>query len=168
MCKKTKDLDEIFSLYINLINPLIIQYEILAEEFPIEIQNEIRSIFTHLSRCTIKTKEHAINLNLSKAKSHTKRAVLDCYKFNCLAYSDFYNNFMQYYQSVGLSLIDNGKFLPEVTKKFFKAQDLMVEAKKYESTHTASTDELYIKYRDAFLAYNQVYELIKDTQGIFK
>lgn len=164
LCKKSKDLNEIFSTYINLINPLIIQYEILTNEFPIEIQNEIRAIFTHLSRCTIELSENNVDLNLSKAKSHAKRAALDCYKYNCLAYSDFYHNFMHHYQSIDLSLIDNGSFLPEVTKKFYKAQSLMIEAKKYESTHTASTDELYDKYMDSYLIYHEVYQLLVHTQ----
>lgn len=164
LCQKHIDLDDIFSTYINLINPLIIQYEVLADEFPVEILNEIRSMFTHLSRCTINPTKEIVNINLSKAKSHAKRAVLDCYKYNCLAYSDFYHDFMDKYKNIDLTLIDNGNFLPQVTKKFYKAQALMIEAKEYEATHTASTDELYIKYRDSYLVYNEVYNLLCSTQ----
>lgn len=168
LTKKTKDIDEIFSVYINIINPLIVQYEVLANNFPSEILNEIRAIFTHLGRCTITSDDKVINDNLSKAKGHAKRAALDCYKYNCLAYSDFYSEFMKHYKNVDLSLIDNGKFLPEITKKYFDAQELVMQAKMCETNLVAgaTTSEIYEKYENAYLAYNKVYLRLIEVQEV--
>ena len=41
----------IYETYLSIISPFIIQLETLDGEFPVEILNEIRSIFTHLARC---------------------------------------------------------------------------------------------------------------------
>jgi hypothetical protein len=41
---------DIHKTYIEVICPYIIQYETLANRFPTEILNEIRAVFTHLSK----------------------------------------------------------------------------------------------------------------------
>lgn len=165
---KNVDLDEIFSIYVNKINPLIVQYEVLSNKFPSEILNEIRAIFTHLARCTMTNDDKIINENISKAKGHAKRATLDCYKYNCMAYTDIYNDFMIRYRNVDLSLIDNGKFLPNITKKFSDAQKFIVDAKLSETNLALEnrTNEVYEKYENAYLIYNEVYLNLLDVQEV--
>lgn len=72
----TKRIESIYSSYLNVISPYIIQLEILDGEFPVEILNEIRSIFTHISRCYNTSDEKVIQSNIEKAERHVKRAVL--------------------------------------------------------------------------------------------
>ena len=48
-----KELDEAFRNYLEVINPFIVQFEVLRNEFPIELQNEIRAIYGHLARASI-------------------------------------------------------------------------------------------------------------------
>ena len=45
-----EQLDEVFQVYLDDINPFIVQFEILKNEFPIELQNEIRAMYGHLAR----------------------------------------------------------------------------------------------------------------------
>ena len=68
---------EIYEQYQNIIAPYITELEVRDCEYPIEILNEIRSIFTHLSRYKLQN-----NLDeIESANRHVKRAVLDCYKY---------------------------------------------------------------------------------------
>lgn len=161
---KHKDkLDEIFELY-STVNLLIIQYEVLADTYPAEILNEIRSTFTHLSRCTNKATEEIVLENLSKAKGHMKRAMIDGYKFNSLAFSDEYNNFLNQYKNIDLSFIDNGTFLVNVAKEMDEAKSLMIEAKCCESENN-SIDVLYKKYENAYNAYHNVYTMLVEAKS---
>lgn len=61
-----KELDEAFRNYLEVINPFIVQFEVLRNEFPIELQNEIRAIYGHLARASIaETPQIAAKLNLT-------------------------------------------------------------------------------------------------------
>ena len=80
-------LSAIYETYLSVISPFIIQLEALDGEFPVEILNEIRSIFTHLARCNSTEKEQIYEENIIKAERHVKRAVLDCFKYLCVAYN---------------------------------------------------------------------------------
>lgn len=51
--KYQESINEVFRIYHEDINPFIVQFEILKNEFPIEIQNEIRAIYGHLVRASI-------------------------------------------------------------------------------------------------------------------
>ncbi|MCR1960196.1 hypothetical protein CWE04_11885 [Thomasclavelia cocleata] len=163
LCSKISELNGIFEVYVNKINPMIFTYEILADNYPIEILNEIRSIFTHLSRCTFDTDEKNVNNNLTKAYSHAKRAILDCYKYNSLAYADKYYEFMDQYKNVDLSLIDNGEFLIKITNKLCLANSLMIQAKRSEAENK-SLDEQYTKYENAYFEYSEIYKILENTQ----
>lgn len=166
-CSKIDELNELFSVYVNTMNPMIFTYEILADEYPIEILNEIRSIFTHLARCTFSVDEKTVDEktvdeNLSKARSHAKRAVLDCYKYNSLVYNDKYNEFMEQYKDIDLSLIDNGNFLPDITNRHFLAESLMIQAKRSEAENK-SLDEQYVKYENAYFEFSNIYSILNET-----
>ena len=68
-----EQLDEVFQVYLDDINPFIVQFEILKNEFPIELQNEIRAMYGHLARAAIAATPEEAERNLAKIKSHTKR-----------------------------------------------------------------------------------------------
>lgn len=93
-------------------------------EFPIEILNEIRAIFTHFSRIYDESvSDEEISSEIKKAEGHLNRAILDCYKYNCVSLYDFYNQFRKEYKFADLSCIDNGDFLTHITKNFAKQKN---------------------------------------------
>ena len=68
------------------------------KEYPIEIFNEIRSIFTHLSRYKIQGRES----DVMSAENHTQRAILDCFKYLCISIAERIDMFRQDYRKVDL------------------------------------------------------------------
>ena len=72
-----REVEELFNLYANIINPLIIEYEVEKTEFPVEILNEIRAIVSHLVRASVSSDDSEVHENIKKSKSHAKRAILD-------------------------------------------------------------------------------------------
>ena len=157
----------VYKNYIGVICPYILQCELLDNEFPIEILNEIRAIFTHLSKYYISDDTSIKEKNLSKAESHIKRAILDCYKYLCYAYENKYKDFEMIYKKVDLSLIDNGEFLPKLIECRKDALALMLEARKSDllinSDDETNVDDSYEKYEKAFVKYSSVYELINTS-----
>lgn len=89
------------------IAPFITELEVRDTEYPIEIFNEVRSIFTHLSRYKIQKQAK----DLISTESHVKRAILDCFKYMCVSMAEEINDFRNSYKKVDLKLADNGKFL---------------------------------------------------------
>ena len=57
-----KELDHLFRMYIEDINPFIVRFETAKTEFPIEIQNEIRAIYGHLVRASMSTDKKLVSL----------------------------------------------------------------------------------------------------------
>ena len=131
-----KDLDEAFKIYIDDIHPFIVQFEILKNEFPIEVQNEIRAMYAHLARASIATSPERIEENILKIRSHTKRALLDCYKYSCIAFADNYSAFFERYKGVDLSYLENGTFLSDVHSLYSEAKDKLLKAKEAETVNT--------------------------------
>ncbi len=121
---------EIYQTYQEVIAPLILTIEVVDGEFPIEILNEIRSIFTHLSRYKLQNSEK----DLASAQRHVKRAVLDCYKYLCVSYFEEVKRFRHEHKGIDLTLADNGNFLPTLDEKEKQAKQLLLEAKKFEIT----------------------------------
>ena len=107
-------LSAIYETYLSVISPFIIQLEALDGEFPVEILNEIRSIFTHLARCNSTEKEQIYEENIIKAERHVKRAVLDCFKYLCVAYDEYFRRFTKLNRNVDLSFVDNGHFIQKL------------------------------------------------------
>ena len=158
---------DIHKNYIEVISPHILQYELLNNKFPIEILNEIRAIFTHLSKYYLSEDISIKENNLLKAESHIKRAILDCYKYICMTYDDKYAEFERNYKRIDLSLVDNGEFLPKLLEKRKNAIELMLEARKSDLLITSDDeigiDEAYKKYETAFIEYSSIYKLINDS-----
>ena len=155
---------EIYDAYVNTISPFILQLETLDGEFPIEILNEIRAIFTHISRCSLTETLEVYEDNIVKAERHIKRAILDCHKYVCVAYDEHYKRFDRLYKSVDLSVVDNGDFLVDLCQKRKLAVQLLQSAKRLELNGEAD-DEIYRAYADAYNAYSDVYRLIEDSYG---
>ena len=153
---------EIHHQYKNVISPFIMQLEVLDGLYPIEILNEIRAVFGHLSKCYLSEGPDAIERNLDKADGHIKRAILDCYKYLCLAYNDKYKEFDNNYRNVDLSEIDNGEFLPVLCKKRIEAINKLTDAKKNE-LQTSDVEVLYNGFEEAYNAYADVYNLINNS-----
>lgn len=57
MDKNTISENEIYEQYQNLILPYIMELEVRDGEYPVEILNEIRAIFTHLSRYKLQNEQ---------------------------------------------------------------------------------------------------------------
>lgn len=64
---------EIYDAYINTISPFILQLETLGGEFPVEILNEIRAIFTYIARSSLTDtpSERSSRLSIFLAKTST-------------------------------------------------------------------------------------------------
>lgn len=159
--------ENIYRKYIDVICPYILQYELLSNTFPIEILNEIRAVFTHLSKHNLSNDDSVKRKNIQKAEGHIKRAILDCYKYICMAYEDRYAEFDRRYKRADLSLVDSGEFLPQLLEARRNAIALMKEARKTDllinSDAELTQDGSYEKYEKAFVAYSLVYDLIDNS-----
>jgi hypothetical protein len=162
-----KRVNEIYKQYIEVICPYVIEIELLDNEFPVEILNEIRAIFTHLSKYYLSNEIATKEINLLKAEGHIKRSRLDCYKYICVAYDDNYKEFERRYKNTNLSFVDNGDFLPKLLESRKKAINLMKEARKSDSLINSENEivnnEAFIKYEEAFIAYSVVYNQINSS-----
>lgn len=124
---ETNNIEEkIYWQYQNIIAPFIAELEVRDNEYPIEIFNEIRSVFTHLSRYKLQKSDK----DISAAKSHSKRAILDCYKYLCISMEEKIYKFRNEYKGIDLGLADNGKFLPELNRLELKAKNAFKLAKE--------------------------------------
>jgi hypothetical protein len=162
----TKRAVEIYRTYTEVVSPLIITLEILDGEFPVEVLNEIRAVFGHLSKAYLNGRvEGVAERNLSKAEGHMKRAILDLYKYLCLAYDDNYREFAAQHEGVDLSDVDDGNFLPALCKKRKLAQDKLKAAKSRELDRVGDDIpiEAFAFFEEAYVAYADVDSFINDN-----
>lgn len=152
---------DLYAIYQEVVSRLIVELETRDTEYPVEILNEIRATFTHLSRFRLQGRES----ELSKAEGHMKRATLDCFKYMCISYAEELQQFRHTYRKVNLGLADNGKFLPELDQREHKARELYIDAKSEEIKAEISTDDLYGKYELAYNAYKDISRFLNESQG---
>lgn len=158
-----KDLCECLHMYIYDIHPFIVLFETEKSEFPIELQNEIRSMYAHLCRAAAaEKKEEAID-NVKRIMSHSKRALLDCFKYISIVYTDMYNDFMNRYKSIDLTLINNGDFLREIEKTYKETKDKLQNAKALE-VQGVSNEKLFELYQDAYLCARKIKSKIESVE----
>ncbi len=171
--------------YLEEIVPLLTNLEIIDLEYPIEITNEIRALFTHLSRCYSFPKTVDIDAQIIAAERHVKRALLDCYKYTCLSHADYIKQFRNDYQDIDLSLVNSGMFISFLREKTVSAQNKIEKAKQADAYSVVITNDLEIKttdpnfedycrsicdddlfslYQDAYVDYSQCVEAIKSNQ----
>ena len=134
----------------------------MENEFPIEILNEVRAIMSHIAKCYEITNEELIQKNIGKAKSHMKRCVLDCYKCLCLAYSDYYENFVHKYRFTDLTVVDNGEFWSDLCETVSKAKKQLILAKQKEGM-VEDVEDAYNEFEAAYNQYHRVYEIIENS-----
>ena len=161
--KLEEEITSIYGSYLKTIAPFVAELEALDGEFPIEILNEVRAIFTHFARCSMSDKIEVKKDNVSKASRHEKRAILDCFKYLCVAYDDKYREFERLYKNIDLSVIDNGDFLVTLSKKRKIALDNIKLAKKQE-LESEDINLSFPLFEKASNAYAEVYNLIENTE----
>jgi len=158
-----QDLDEIFRAYLEDINPFIVLFEAQRNEFPLELQNEIRAMYGHLARAAIAETPEQAERNIQKIKSHTKRALLDCFKYSCVIFSDSYTDFFKRYEGVDLSYLEDGRFLPEIHAHYNKAKDAYFEAKQAE-TSNISEESLFNLFQKAYNLFASLAERLNSVE----
>lgn len=144
-----KDLSECFRIYTEDINPFIVKFETENGNFPIELQNEIRSIYGHLCKAALADTPQIAAENVKKIKSHSKRALLDCFKYISVIHTDNYSDFMERYKGVDLTYIDNGKFLSNIDALYAQTKEKLQAAKVME-LKGVTDEELFKAYQEAF------------------
>ncbi len=159
-------ISDIYAEYKKTVSPLIAFLEVNDAEFPVEILNEIRAIFTHFSRTYDEAaNEEEISSEIKKAEGHLKRAILDCYKYNCVSLYDFYNQFRREYKFADLSCIDNGDFLAHITENFAETKKRLLNAKISERKNK-NKEDLYAEYEAAFDLFLKNFNLINSKIGL--
>ena len=158
-----EQLDEVFQVYLDDINPFIVQFEILKNEFPIELQNEIRAMYGHLARAAIAATPEEAERNLAKIKSHTKRALLDCYKYSCIIFSDQYEEFFRDYHGVDLTYLEAGNFLRRV-HQLREAATEQLKAAKCAETSNISEDTLFELYQEAYNQFADIDQILEEAR----
>lgn len=151
--------NEIYQEYLNVIAPLISELEVRDGEYPVEIFNEIRSIFTHISRCKLQNKDS----ELESAHRHVKRAVLDCFKYLCVSIATKMRNFRNSYKKVDLSYADNGRFLPELNRLDSIATEAYKTAKYAEIKNEITESELFELFETAYNKYSELDAFLENS-----
>lgn len=151
---------EIFIQYRDVIAPFIAELEVRDTEYPIEIFNEVRAIFTHLSRYKLDGKTD----DVLAAKRHVKRAILDCFKYLCISIADKVTKFRHDYRGVDLKLADNGNFLPKLDSLETAAKKAYIQAKKAEIVQKEDDDQLYTLYEEAYNCHSELDEFLDSSQ----
>lgn len=157
-----EQINQIFSLYREKVNPLISVYNALENSFPIGVINELRDVFSHMTQSLLAKESTEIDRHLDKAQRHLKRAVVDAFKYASMAYSKIYDDFKESYKYVDLSYVDNGELLPKLTKLNAEAENLMHKAKMIESD-IHNVENMYAAYESAFDCYAELYHCIMDA-----
>ena len=166
VCKQ--EVEELLEEYGSVLAPRIIEYEVEKCEFPIEVLNEIRAIYAHLYRASVTSRPEDIGENISKAKSHSKRAILDCYKYLCVHYDDYYHQFFKKFGYINWSKSRLNDKIKQIDFQRQHAVEALRLAKLRESTsESARTKE--DDYRNLYQkAYEEYLELVKMTYELEK
>ncbi|MCD8119475.1 MAG: hypothetical protein LUE29_08360 [Lachnospiraceae bacterium] len=149
----------IYEQYQNVIAYFIVELEVRDTEYPVEIFNEIRAIFTHLSRYKIQESED----DLMSAERHVKRAILDCFKYMCVSYAEEITQFRNAYRKVDLKIADNGKFLPKLDLLEHEARAAYIAAKNSEIRGNISEENLYQMYENTYDKYKKLSDFLVDS-----
>lgn len=152
-----KEVEELFAEYGNVLVPRIVEYEVEQCEFPVEVLNEIRAIYAHLYRASIAPKDSDIVGNIKKARSHSKRAVLDCYKYLCVTYDKRYHQFFSKFGYINWSKSNLLNDVGAIDNKRKNAVDTLRRAKEKESTEKLSGYENIAPEEDYRLLYKQAH-----------
>lgn len=157
--------EELLNLYNECYNetlkPLLATVESLYEEQPVVIFNEIRSFNDHIARCyRPDANEDFIRDNLTKAKSHLKRAILDCFKHLNVYYYEVSRKFERNCRNVDLTTVSNGEFYIKYRKLKQSAVNTVRKAKKVE---TIDIEKAFDTYQKAYSEYAALDDFINQN-----
>ena len=152
---------EIYGQYLETVGPLIVQLEIYDGSFPAETLLEIKGILDHLAKSALCESPEEAERNVTKAESHLKMALLDCFKYLCVSLDDRYKRFEARYARADLSLIDGGDFVRKLSEGRKNAAKKLLEARVTDME--IGRGEAYEKYEEAFHAYSEVDDLLEDA-----
>ena len=149
---------ECYVAYCEVIKPLIAQIEAYSEKLPLPLFNEIRAFNDHIARCYYNNPScEYIDEQITKAQRHITRITLDCFKcLNVILYQRI-ELFDRQTRNVDLTVIDNGTFFPEYSRKRIEAATQVKEAKIKEAIDVVAALN---KYQDAFNNYADIVESI--------
>lgn len=151
---------EIYNQYQSVIAYFIAELEVRDTEYPIEIFNEIRATFTHLSRYKLQKSTK----DLISAERHIKRATLDCFKYMCVSIKEELRIFREEYKKVDLSVAENGRFLVELNKLEEEANSLYIKAKRAEIKGEISEDKLYAMFEEAYNKHQELTQYLAQSR----
>ena len=166
-----EQIEELLREYGDILIPRLAEYEVELRCFPVEILNEIRAIYAHLYRASVSETETGIGGNIAKAKSHSKRAVLDCYKYLCVAHDDRYHEFLRKYRYVNWSKSGLADKVVELSNLRCKAVEILRIAKALESTQEESAEkndptEYTQKYEEAYKTYSRLNQKVHELENL--
>lgn len=153
------ELKELCNMYLALCKPLMFFSETIENEYPVEILNEIRASFDHISRLVITESE----IELTKLKEHVYRMCIDSYRYAIVSLNDLFSQFEK-----------NSKNFQNGSSEFFtkyytlkhEFTSLVVKAKGKVSSFENIEDILSI-YELAFNKANEIYMLIGNMDKHF-
>lgn len=163
LLEQSQLLDAVFRMYLEDINPFIVRFEVSKGLFPIEVQNEIRAIYGHLVRAAMSENSEDVLKNIEKMEAHSKRALLDCFKYTSIICSDNYDSFMNRYENIDLTYLENGHFLTDIVSRCEKARQSLRKAKIAETTNI-SEEELFVLYQDAYIQFEMLNEKLQQAE----
>lgn len=157
------ELYSLYNQYTESLKPLLAFVEAKVLEFPGPILNELRAVNDHVSRCFSTLPPHETLIEIGKARGHLTRAMLDCYKLLLISYEDDVKRFYRQYRDVNLTVVNDGRFLPELKGKHKVAQTKSRGAKILESKSFPEKTKAYEAYQEAILAFEAVMKHIEDN-----
>ena len=152
--------------YLDVLSKYIIKYEALENDFPVGVMNEIRATFTHIAKMVTCDNPAQQEKELTNAEGHIKRAIRDCYKYNCVSferrYSLFHSNFVkeQY----------NAETLIKIEQEHDEAIKYLVLARTKEISGVSSLNpddvdkQEYNNYIQAISHFETMYDLIHSSK----
>lgn len=155
-------LKDISKAYLDILCPNVIRFETLKNQFPVGVLNEIRAAFTHLAKAIDDRYIDQRERELSKVDGHIKRAIRDCYKYNCVAFEDKYIEF----QNKGLKDIYSKSQLIEIENNHNNAVNHLILARNYEislsndNEHSVNNKE-YNEYEQAISFFERMYTIMR-------
>ncbi len=161
---------EIFSSYLEVVVPSMIEYENLTNAFPTGIMNEIRDVFFHFSKMVAIVDKNRQEQEFAKANRHMKRAMRDCYKYLCVAYENNYQNYRIYSKSF-LRKIKKDSLINQISKieqQHIVALEVLTKSRTMEKDIMSSErdEEIFTEYEKAVEAYKKLMEEIKTLYTI--
>lgn len=142
---------DIYRKYHLVMSPLIVEIEIRAGSFLVEILNEIRGVFTHIARYKINNSLP----DLYKAESHISRGIIDAYKYLCLAVMDKYDTMIK---SRKKSIFKSSEISTKLIALSESAKKKLLKAKMSETQACSDFDEVFHLYEGAYLGFHTLDE----------